>query len=129
MKLAFDTNAYRALNDGNQRLADLQQQAAHVALPLIVVGELYFSIYLGSKHDENLSALQNFLATPRVEVLYPDNATAKLFGEISAELRRKGKPTQQNDVWIAALCKQHDYALATTDIGFDNITGLEIFRF
>jgi tRNA(fMet)-specific endonuclease VapC len=129
MKLAFDTNAYRALNDGNQRLADLQQQAAHVALPLIVVGELYFSIYLGSKHDENLSALQNFLATPRVDVLHPDNATAKLFGEISAQLRRTGRPMQQNDIWIAALCKQHDYRLATADAGFNNITGLEVVRF
>ena len=57
------------------------------------------------------------------------NHTARIFGEIATELRQKGKPIQQDDMWIAALCKQYGYALATADKGFTGITGLELLSF
>lgn len=37
-----------------------------------------------------------------------------------------GVAIQQNDIWIAALCKQHGFALATRDQGFQHVLGLEI---
>ena len=33
---------------------------------------------------------------------------------------------QQNDIWIAALCKQHGFALATRDRGFNHVLGLDV---
>jgi len=95
----------------------------------IVLGELYYGIFLGSKQRENLSNLNRLLALPRVELLHVDEVTAKLFGEIATELRRVGRPIQQDDMWIAALCKQHGYMLATADKDFDAITGLELISF
>lgn len=35
----------------------------------------------------------------------------------------------QDDMWIAALCKQYGYALATADKAFGAITGLELISF
>ncbi len=128
-KLALDTNAYRALDDGNYVLADAVKSAAQVGLPVTVLGELYYGIFQGSRQNENISNLNRLLALPRVEILHIDEVTAKLFGEIATELRRKGKPIQQDDMWIAALCKQHGFALATADKGFDAITGLEVVGF
>jgi len=128
-KLAFDTNAYRALDDGNQKLASYVKTTAQLALPIIVLGELYYGIFLGGKQEKNISNLNHFLALPRVEILHIDDITAKLFGEIATELRRTGRPVQQNDMWVAALCKQHGYALATADAGFKAITGLELISF
>jgi tRNA(fMet)-specific endonuclease VapC len=128
-KLALDTNAYRALDDGNKNLASIIRHVVHVGLPIIVVGELYHGIFAGKKRGENLTNLNRFLRLPRLEVLDIDEMTAKIFGEIAAELRRIGRPIQQNDVWIAALCKQYDYSLATNDTGFDNILGLEVVNF
>lgn len=128
-KLALDTNAYRALDDGNAALADHVRRAAHLGLPVIVLGELYYGIYLGSRQSENLANLHRFLASPRLELLHVDDTTAKIFGEIATSLRRNGRPIQQDDMWIAALTKQHGYALATADAGFSNITGLEIVAF
>jgi predicted nucleic acid-binding protein len=55
--------------------------------------------------------------------------TAKLFGEIVAHLRQSGRPIRQDDMWIAALCKQYGYTLATADKDFDVVTGLEIISF
>ncbi len=128
-KIALDTNAYRALDDGNAKLAAQVNVATQLALPIIVLGELYHGIFLGSKREENLANLNRFLALPRLEVLYVDESTAKLFGEIATELRRLGRPIQQDDMWIAALCKQYGYTLATADADFGAITGLEVVRF
>jgi predicted nucleic acid-binding protein len=128
-KLALDTNAYRALGDGNAKLAEQVRATAQIGVPIIVLGELYYGIFLGGKQEENLSNLNRFLASPRVDVLQIDELTAKFFGEIATELRRAGRPIQQDDMWIAALCKQHGYALATADKDFEAITGLELISF
>lgn len=128
-RLALDTSAYRALDDGNLGLAGHIRRAAHIGLPVVVLGELYYGIFLGSRQSDNLANLHRFLASPRLELLQVDATTAKLFGEIATSLRRDGRPIQQDDMWIAALCKQHGYALATADAGFANITGLEIIAF
>jgi len=127
-KLALDTNAYRALDDGNSNLAAQIKASAQIGLPITVLGELYYGIYLGSKRDQNIANLNRFLTTPRVEILHIDELTAKTFGEIATMLRQAGQPIQQNDIWIAAICKQYGYTLATADTGFAAITGLELIN-
>lgn len=128
-KLALDTNAYRALDDGNQTLSELIRSVPQIGIPVTVLGELYYGIYLGRRPDRNLSNLNRFLALPRVELLHIDEITAKLFGEIASQLRQNGRPIQQDDMWIAALCKQYGYTLATADKGFAAVLGLELVRF
>lgn len=129
LRLALDTNAYRALDDGNQTLANHVASAEQLGLPIVVLGELYYGLFLGINRQQNLHNLNRFLAVPRLEILQITDVTAKLFGEIAVQLRRIGRPIQQNDMWIAALCKQHGYVLATADQGFESITGLEILTF
>jgi predicted nucleic acid-binding protein len=70
-----------------------------------------------------MANLRRFLASPRVEILHVDDNTPKLFGKIAAEFHKAGQPIHQDDMWIAALCKQYGYALATTDAGFAAIMG------
>ena len=128
-KLALDTNAYRAIDDGNIKLSNLVKTVPQIGMPITVLGEIYFGIFLGGKQEQNLSNLNRFLALPRVELLHVDEITAKLFGEIATQLRRNGRPIQQDDMWIAALCKQYGYTLATADKDFGAITGLELISF
>lgn len=128
-KLALDTNAYRALDDGNPKLSKYVTSTAQLGLPIIVLGELYHGIFLGKNQEGNLRNLHRFLALPRLELLHIDETTARIFGEIASELRQKGKPIQQDDMWIAALCKQYGYTLATADRGFRAITGLALLSF
>lgn len=128
-KIALDTNAYRALDDGNEKLSKIIRSTANIGMPIIVLGELYHGIFAGSRQEENLFKLTRFLGASRLEILEIDEMTAKAFGEIAAELKRIGRPIQQNDIWIAALCKQHGYTIATNDSGFSHITGLETVHF
>jgi predicted nucleic acid-binding protein len=126
VKLALDTNAYKLLGEGDPDLAEDLRRAGKIGLPITVLGELWFGFVNGSKLRQNTATLERFLATPRVEVLQLDEQTARLFGEIATLLRKGGITIQQNDVWIAALCKQHGFALATRDRGFQHVLGLEV---
>jgi predicted nucleic acid-binding protein len=129
VKLALDTNAYKALGEGNQQLAGEARTAEAVGLPMIVLGELWFGFMNGTKLRQNAATLERFLATPRVRVLEPDQQTTRVFGEIATLLRQAGIAIQQNDIWIAALCKQHGFTLATRDHGFQHVLGLEVVEF
>jgi len=127
--LALDTNAYTALGRGDKTLASLVAEAVHIGLPITVLGEIHFGTLNGSQRRSNNTILERFLSNNRVEILDINEKTAKLYGEIATELRRLGRPVQQSDLWIAALCKQYSYTLATNDTGFDNILGLEVASF
>ena len=127
--LALDTNAYRALEDGNRKLAIEVRKTTVIGMPIVVLGELYFGFEKGIRKQVNHSNLERFLSTSRVEILHIDEHTARGFGEIAAELSAIGKPIQQDDIWIASLCKQYGYVLASADAGFKHITGLDIFSF
>jgi len=126
VKLALDTNAYKLLGEGDPDLAEDLRRVEKIGLPIAVLGELWFGFVNGSKLRQNTKTLERFLATPRVEVLQLDEQTARLFGEIATLLRKGGITIQQNDIWIAALCKQHGFALATRDRGFQHVLGLEV---
>lgn len=127
--VALDTNAYSALQKGDIVISDLVRTATDIGLPITVLGEIYYGVFDGNKTTENSSNLQKFLSVERVNVLHSDEKTAEIFGEIATELKILGKPMQQNDIWIAALCKQHGYALVSNDYGFKNIVGLTLVNF
>ncbi len=128
MKLALDTNAYKLLGEGDSDLIEDLRLAKKIGLPITVLGELWFGFVNGSKLRQNTERLERFLATSRVEVLQQDQQTARLFGEIATLLRKGGITIQQNDIWIAALCKQYGFALATGDRGFQHVLGLEVLE-
>jgi predicted nucleic acid-binding protein len=128
VKLALDTNAYVTLGQGDPRLAEDVRRAETIGLPIVVLGELWFGFMNGSKLRQNTETLERFLATPRVQILQLGEQTTRIFGEIATLLRRAGIAIQQNDIWIAALCKQHGFALATRDQGFQHVLGLEVIE-
>lgn len=125
-KLALDTNAYTALGVGNKSIAELVARAPQIGLPSVVLGEIYFGIYNGGLKDKNNESLARFMQNPRVTLLDINEDTTRLFGETATQLRKDGKAIQQNDIWIAALCKQYNYVLATKDAGFEAVTGLQV---
>ena len=48
------------------------------------------------------------------------------YGKIKNQLKEKGQPIPENDIWIAAIAQQYDLTLVTDDLHFDTITGLKI---
>jgi predicted nucleic acid-binding protein len=54
-----------------------------------------------------------------------DEGTAEHYAEIRVELKRSGRPIPVNDLWIAALARQHALPLLSRDQHFEFVRGLE----
>lgn len=54
-------------------------------------------------------------------ILPVDEATAKAYSEVRDELRQKGRPIPENDIWIAALARQHGQPVVSRDGHFDYV--------
>jgi tRNA(fMet)-specific endonuclease VapC len=126
--VALDTNVYSGLMRGDGAAASALRAAREIYLPLIVLGELLAGFMAGSQARKNREELAEFLASPRVSLLNPDERTARHYAEIYGALRAAGTPVPTNDLWIAALARQHRLSLLTFDAHFKAIPGLAVLR-
>lgn len=82
-------------------------------MPAIALGELYY----GARKSARAAASA---------VLACDAATAAAYGEIKAELRARGTPIPENDLWIAALARHHRLTLVCRDAHFSSVPDLKV---
>ncbi len=91
------------------------QQAEEICVTPVVLGELLAGFMKGSHRAKNERQLQEFLSSPRVNVLGMDGETAVRYAVILHALRSAGTPIPANDLWIAASAMQHGLRILTTD--------------
>lgn len=103
--MILDTNALSAAADGDPALAPILLEAAEVAVPVIVLGEFRFGILQSRSRLQYQRWLTESIGGYRV--LDVGNETAEHYAAIRDELKRGGRPIPANDLWIAALSRQH----------------------
>ena len=121
--MIVDTNALSAIADGHPDVVPVLARGDQVAIPVIVLGEYRFGI-AQSRHR---TAYENWLAEfVRDCIIFDVNdSTGIRYAEITLELKRAGKPVPSNDLWIAALCRQHSEPLLSRDRHFDFVAGMK----
>lgn len=124
MRIALDTNAYVAMARNDPVLARTVRLADRIFIPLVVLGELRAGFAHGKRGDTNEKRLVQFLNSPRVEILFPDEQTTHHYARLYAQLRKQGTPIPTNDIWIAALAVQYDLKLVSLDRDFDHLPQL-----
>ncbi len=117
--MILDTNALSALFIGDPALEVLLSSEDIHHLPVIVIGEYRYGI-MRSRHRTRLERLLDLLIDQSL-VLPIEETTTKHYAAVRDELRRSGKPIPENDVWVAALARQHEMAIVTRDLHFDAI--------
>jgi predicted nucleic acid-binding protein len=119
----LDTNGLSALADGDLTLEPILRQANGIALPVIVLGEYRYGI----RQSRNRVRYEKWLAEAIAgyQVLAVDEGTAEHYAEVREELKRKGHPIPANDLWIAALSRQHRLPVLSRDQHFDFVPGLQ----
>lgn len=122
--LIVDTNAYVRFLEGDRRAVEALERAQEIHLPLVVYGELMAGFASGRRTADNRATLDHFMASRRAALMLLDKATAYEYGRIFAELRGIGRPMPTNDVWIAALARQHEMPLLTFDAHFASVQGI-----
>jgi tRNA(fMet)-specific endonuclease VapC len=124
----LDTNAYGRFILGNVDIAEAITGSDITYMSIVVIGELYAGFFGGSKYRKNVEGLKYILETDNVRTLSPGPGTAEIYGEIKANLRKKGGMIPQNDIWIAAQCIETGAALITFDDHFKDIPGVRLWR-
>lgn len=120
-----DTDVVIGLFAGEPAIVETLQRRTAVFLSVPVLGELRYGAEASARVESNLARLDRF-ATELI-VLPCDTQTAALYGTIKSGLRKKGRPIPENDIWIAAIARQHDLTLLTRDaVHFGEIEGLAV---
>lgn len=121
--MILDTNALSAAAEHDPSALEIVARAEHLAVPVIVLGEYRLGIAQSRHRASYENWLQGWISS--VTVLDIDDDTTGWYAVIGLELKKKGKPIPTNDLWIAALCRQHSLPLLSRDRHFDLVPGLK----
>lgn len=121
--MILDTNALSAAADREPAALKIVANAERLAVPVIVLGEYRFGIAQSRYRKDYEDWLRDWIAV--VKILNVDERTSHYYATIGLELKGLGKPIPTNDLWIAALSRQHSLSLLSRDRHFDMVPGLE----
>ena len=128
MRYLPDTNVWiRHLNPApsvvKARLAE--RSAAEIMLCDVVKAELYYGAFKSARRARNLALLHTLF--DGIGSFPFDGRVARVFGEIRADLARKGTLIGPYDMQIAATALAHRCVLVTHDTNeFSRIVGLQL---
>jgi len=121
--MILDTNALSAAADDDPAIIPLLAGADQIAIPVIALGEYRYGI-AQSRHRASYAEWLKGLLHDCL-VLDANEPTTHYYAEITLELKKKGEPIPSNDIWIAALCRQHSLPLLSRDRHFDLVAGIK----
>jgi tRNA(fMet)-specific endonuclease VapC len=75
---------------------------------------------------QELRTLYAQVITMAADILPITSEVAEQFAHIFANLRRKGRPIDTNDIWIAAIARVHNLVVVTNDEHFQYVEGLQV---
>jgi tRNA(fMet)-specific endonuclease VapC len=119
-----DTNVVIGLFSGDPAIVETLESKTDVFLCVPVIGELRYGALASARVEQNLARLDDF--SKAVLVLPCDSETAICYSAVKFDLRKKGRPIPENDVWIAAIARQHKLTLVSRHSHFQEIEGLDM---
>jgi tRNA(fMet)-specific endonuclease VapC len=125
----LDTNAVIALLNNNppgvrSRLRQVVTEGASIAVPSIVLYELWYGVARSARRGENAERLRVFLSG-NIDILPLDEEDAVVAGDLRAGLETAGTPIGPYDLLIAAQALRSRTALVTANVSeFARVRGL-----
>ncbi len=118
----LDTNIVIALFEDDPSVRQHLAARPQVAISVTVLGELYFGAFKSRDLAKNLRRINDLL--PQTALWECDAETAFEYGSIKNELRLKGRPIPDNDIWVAAMARQYGMTLVSRDSHFAEVDRL-----
>ena len=123
-RLAVDTNAVIAYREGVDEVCALIDEADVIILPVTVLGELLYGALNSAKAEMNVKIIQEFAAYSLI--MQVDEAVATCYAKVRSNLKKRGTPIPENDIWIAAACLELEVPLLSRDGHFKYIEELDV---
>ena len=123
-KLALDTNAVIAYREGISEVCKLIDDAEVILLPVTVIGELLYGALNSKKTRNNEKFVHKFVGYSLVMQI--DESVAARYAVVRFDLKQRGNPIPENDIWIAAACLDLEVPLLSRDDHFNLVPGLHV---
>lgn len=123
-RVVHDTSVVVAVLRRVPGLMERLRSAEELLVPLVVLGELEYGANLATPPARQQEAVRVFMEG--ATLLLPTARTAAEYGRVKATLKTAGTPLPENDVWIAAVAREHDLPLATRDAHFNQVPSLQV---
>ena len=115
--MILDTNALSAAAEEDPGVIGILAAIEQLVLPVVVIGEYRYGIAQSRHKARYRRWLDGLIADCTVVDI--EEQTTHHYADINLELRRARRPIPTNDLWIAALCRQHGLPLLSRDRHFD----------
>ena len=100
-----------------------RHKAAELAMSVVTLGELRFGAEKSASRERALRTIEQLGQVIEVCELSPD--VGEHYGQIRAQLQRKGEVIGNNDLWIAAHARARGWTLVSNNTReFERVEGL-----
>ncbi|HEY1205786.1 MAG: PIN domain-containing protein [Bryobacteraceae bacterium] len=113
-----------AFADGDAKLLRLVENETDLSLAVIVPGEYLYGVRQ-SRHQARYEQWMGEVL-PLLDLLAVEEETARHYAGIRHELKAAGLPIPSNDLWIAALARQHRLPVVSRDRHFEAVKGIRL---
>ena len=127
LKYLLDTNIaiYVIKRRPMEVLERFNRHAGHLSMSVISYAELIHGVEKSSIPERNFRVLEDFCS--RLTLLDYGQKSAAHYGDIRAELERKGTPIGVNDLHIAGHARSEGLTLVTNNLKeFERVEGLRL---
>ncbi|MFQ6083468.1 MAG: type II toxin-antitoxin system VapC family toxin [Candidatus Aminicenantia bacterium] len=120
----LDTNIVIAFLKGEKKIVDHFASAEELYLSVVTLGELLYGARNSKNVESNIQKIKQFSSYC---VLLPvSGEVAEHYSKIKINLKNRGKPIPENDIWIAATSIQNGLVLISRDPHFEFIKNITL---
>lgn len=127
IKYLLDTNIaiYVIKRRPPEALKIFNRHAGQMAISSVTLAELLHGAEKSARPEHNLRQIEDFVS--RLEVLDYGRKAAEHYGDIRADLERKGTPIGVNDLHIAGHARSEGFILVTNNLcEFERVDALRL---
>lgn len=127
LRYMLDTNIciYVIRNHPPKLRERFTEHAEQLCISSVTLAELLYGAEKSARIESNLSVVESFAA--RLTVLPFEDKAAGHYGQVRAELERKGKPIGPYDLMIAGHARSEGLVLVTNNTReFERVDGLRL---
>ena len=126
--IVLDTNVcIRILRGRKDALGFFSQNQGNLAVPFMVVGELYYGAARSQNPESSRIGVERFLSM--LKIIDSNEKIMSTYGRLKAALADSGMPVGDADTLIAATAKSCGAPIATDNVKhFERFPDLEIYQ-
>lgn len=125
-RFLLDTNVVIAFLIKDESVIDRPAPTDELYVSSTIIGELFYGAFNSGMVEPNGDRVEEFIRDTVTASC--DTGTARIYGQIKTSLRKQGRPIPDNDIWIAAVAKQHSLTLVSRDEHFNHVEDLMLVR-